>query len=149
MRTGLAAQEAAEVHRRDAVDVLGGVDGVDGGGLVQVGRQGELEEDGVEARVFVHVHDVGVELVLGDGVAEVKHLGEDAGLLCGVALGADVGDGGGVFADEDEGEAGGNASPGQLASALGYLSAELLGDGAAVDDLGGSFGFAQDRHAGI
>jgi hypothetical protein len=58
----------------------------------------------------------------------------------GVALGADVGDRRGIFADEDEGEAGGDTSLGELGSALGYLSADLLGDGAAVDDLGGHGG---------
>ncbi len=84
---------------------------------------------------------VGDELLLGDRLAEVERLGEDAGLLGGVTLGADVGDGGGVLADEDEGEAGGDAALRQLAGAFGYLGSDLRGDSAAIDDL--------DRHAGI
>ncbi len=102
--------------------------------------QGELDKDGVEEGIFVQVHDVGVELILGDGLGELEHLREDAGLLGGVALGADVGDGGGVFADEDKGEAGGDAALGEPAGALGHLSADLLGDGATVDDPGGHGG---------
>ena len=69
-------------------------------------------------------------------LGEVEHVGVDAGLLGGVALGADVGERGGVLADEDEREAGRDAALVELVGALLGLLAYFGGDGFAVDDLG-------------
>src|SRR3989304_2123888 len=66
-----------------------------GGGPGRGGRrERELDEDGVEAAVVVEVEDAGDEGVPVDGLGQVEGVGVDAGLLGGVAFGADVGEGG-------------------------------------------------------
>ena len=71
---GLATQEAAEVGGVEAVHVLCGVDGVEDGALVDVGGEGELLEDGVEAWVGIEAGDAPEEGVLGDAGGEADGL---------------------------------------------------------------------------
>jgi hypothetical protein len=74
-----------------------------------VGWRGGLDEDAVDGGVGVEIGDDGEEIVLRGGCGEGDVAREEAEIAAGADLGADVGLGGGVIADDDDGEAGDDA----------------------------------------
>ena len=76
--------------------------GPDDAGLVDLGRQRQLDEDPVDGRVDVELADELEQLVGLRVLGEVVALGVVAELLTRLHLRADVDLRGGVFADEDD-----------------------------------------------
>src|SRR5439155_24996942 len=77
----LAGQEIVEVEGVEAVGVLLGRDGIDGGVLVEPGRQRKLEEDAVDRGIAVDLVQRGEELVLGTALREQEVARADADLV--------------------------------------------------------------------
>jgi len=64
----------------------------------------------VDAFVGVERGDPGEQFFLGGGSGQFEGLGKDAELFAGLLFFADIGVGGGVVADEDDGQAGADVS---------------------------------------
>ena len=134
----LPGAEQADIGNMEPVRVLRGRDGVDHEVFVQVAGQRQLHEDAMHSRVVVQLVDqrqqvrlrgIGVQLVL------VRIHADFDGLL---ALVADVDLARRVLADQNHGEAGGDAVAGLE---CGNLRRDFLtnrgGEGFTVYDLGG------------
>ena len=102
---GRAEVELAGVERMEAVDVLRRLDRADHPRLVDVARQRQLHEDGVDPRVVVELGDLREQVVLGGLCRKTEVGGVDAGLDRGLVLEADVDLGRRIVADEDGDEA--------------------------------------------
>lgn len=145
-------EEAALVGGVESVDVFVGVDAFQEGVGVDAVGEGELEDDAVDGRVGVEEVDA-VGDAVGDGfvvgvVGDAVDGDVDAGVGAGGFFAADVGGGGGVVADQEDGQFGEEAVGQHL---LG-LSCQGLADAAcdvgAVDDLGGHGGSVTARWSG-
>ena len=128
-----AEVEAAGVHRVEPVDVLRGIDRLDHLGLVEVGRQRQLDEDPVDGVVGVQLGEELKELVLRRVRREPKVVRVDADGRRGLVLAGDVDVGGRVVADEH----GREADLAELLDLRGDLFADLRRERLAVDQLGG------------
>ena len=82
----------------------------------------------MEAPVLIEIEDAREKRLLVGVLGEVEHIGVDARLLRGVALGAHVRQRRRVLADEDEGEAGSDVALVKLVGALLRLFAHLRGE---------------------
>lgn len=114
---GILLDEAAEVGGGKAVDILMRGDGVENGLFVNVFGEGCLDEDSVDGGVLVEGVDLLEQIAFGDGIGEREEAAFDAdggGLFL---FGGNIKDGGGIFADAEEGDAGRRA--GALGDALG------------------------------
>ena len=133
---GVFEREFGDVDGVEAVDVFGGVDGADDFGFVDVLGRGALDEDAVDGGVGVELFDEGDQFGLGGGGGEFVFDAVEAEVLALFVLGADVGAGGGVVTDEDDGEAGGDATGfegGDFGAAFGE---DFFGDGGSGDEGG-------------
>ena len=96
--------QEADVEGVEGVHVLQGVDGLDDGILIDVIWQWQLDEDAVDVRVVAESTYLGYKVFLGRRVRHRHVAGGHAGLGGGAVLVADIDTGGGVFADEDDGQ---------------------------------------------
>ena len=119
-----------------AVGVLGGGDGIDGFVLVQPLGQRQLEEDAVDRRIGVDLPDRLRQLGLGAAGGKEEIARGDADVVGRALLVADVDLGGGVLADEDDGERGLHPGRGRESGHSGlHLGQDLRRDGPALEDL--------------
>ncbi len=127
--------DLAEVHRAQAIDVLGGREAPEDFEFIDLLRHGGLNQDAVNPVIGVEVVDELFELGLGDGDGRKDDATLDADLGGGLLLFLHVGDGGRVLADAHEGEAGfATGEGGDLGLEFGDDGG---GDGVAVDELHG------------
>ncbi len=129
-----AGLEAARVYGVKAVDILGGVDGVEQDFGVDLARQGELDEDAVDVVAAIEGGNEVEHGFGGDVLGWRDEVAEDAEFGAGLDFVADVDLGGGDVADEDCGEAGTNALGGKDADIFGDFLLNGGGDGGAVED---------------
>src|SRR5690606_28975100 len=103
----LADGEGAGVQQGKTVDILLRANGVDHRLVVQVGRQGQLHQDAVDAGIAVEIVDQ-IHQYRGAGVDGQSVLpGLDAQLLAALDLVGDVDVAGGVVTQQHHGDAGG------------------------------------------
>jgi len=102
---GVFEDEFGDVFGVEAVDVFGGVDGTYDGFFINVGGRRRLDEDAVDRRIVVEAFDDLEEFFLGGFGREGDFFGVDAEVSTGADFRADVDFRGGVFTDEDDGEA--------------------------------------------
>ena len=111
-----------------------GIESGDHRTLIEMVRQGQLDEDPVDLVVLVQLIDQIEQVLLGDGAIRLVVEVADSGLLGGLVLAPHVDRGGRVVPDEHGGEA--RRSP-NLAHQLLNLAADALphggGDRLAVD----------------
>ncbi len=129
---GVAHGELGDIDGVEAIDVLAGIDGGDDGSLIDmIGRWG-LDEDAVDGGVCIELANKPDELLLlrlGGHLVFHRVKAEFQAFAC---LRADVCAGGGVIADEDDGEAGGDAlGLERLHGRLG-LGVDFFGNGFSV-----------------
>ena len=117
-----------------SVDVLGRVDRLLDGELVDVLRHGQLHDDAVDLGVAVQAAERGVQLALGHVDGHVDLFGTDPDVGARLVLGADVDAGRLVVADQDGGQSGGHAALGERAHPIGDLGADLAGDRLPIQD---------------
>lgn len=120
---GTSADEAAEIHGMETVNIFGGIDGFEYALGVDLFGKRELNEDAVDAVVAIEIVDEFQEIVGGAGGGRSVHPAIEAEVMAGVDFAFDVELGGGIFSDEDGGESGADV----------LVKVE-------VDDLGAKFG---------
>jgi hypothetical protein len=131
-----AHEQLPKVARVEAVRVLVGVDEAQDRGFVDVGREWDLDEDPMHLLVVVQAGEEGQQLLLRRAGAQVMVPGADPDLGACLVFRGDVDLRGGIVADEDRGEARGDAGGGERPDPPGDLRADLCGYRLAVDDLG-------------
>jgi hypothetical protein len=129
-----AGLQAACIHRVEAVDVFGWIDGVEELFGVDLGGEGELDEDAVDFVAVVEGSDEVEHLAGGDGVGGRDEVGIDAELGAGLNFAADVNFRGGDVADKDSGEAGADTLGGEAADFFGDFLLDGGGNNGAVED---------------
>ncbi len=131
---GDALGQAADVVGMEAVHVLVRVDALQQLGGIEVGGEGQLDQNAVDGRVVVQAVDQRQQFFLGGAGGKIVGLGEEADLFAVLALVRDIDLRGGVGADQDHRQAGdAQALLAALVDALGNLLAEAGGDRFAVD----------------
>ena len=133
---GVFEGEFCDVDGVEAVDVFGGVDGADDLGFVDVLGRGALDEDAVDGGVGVELFDEGDQFCLRRGGGEFVFDAVQAEVLALFVLGADIGAGGGVVTDEDDSEAGGDATGFEGGDFRFAFSEDFFGDGGSGDEGG-------------
>ena len=130
-----AGHQFAGRQHRVAVDVLGGRDGLDDFGWIDVLRQRHLHQDAVDRRVHVQCcNAIEQGCFTQVGVVFLEHRMETH-VATGLDLVAHIDLAGLVFADQDHGQAGLLAGGGQGGGALGDVFAQLFGKENSVDQL--------------
>ncbi|MCY1537644.1 hypothetical protein D9M68_731490 [compost metagenome] len=132
-----AGHQRAGAGHVEAVDVLGGRDGLDDLLAVHVLGQRQLNEDAVHLGVVVEGADARQQV----GLAQVGGVGLERGLQAGfgavvdLVLGVDLTRR--IAAHQDDGQGRIHAAGLQRSGAAGHLGADGFGEGVAVDQLGG------------
>ena len=132
---GQADGEAADIDGVEAVDVLAMVDGLDDFLAVDVAREGQLDDEAVDASIVVELVDFAEEFGFADGVFETDESAFKSAGFAGEYFIANVGFAAAVVAHKDGGEVG-------TLMACGHEGFDLLCDFGF--DLGGC-GFAVDE----
>jgi hypothetical protein len=109
VRAGAACLKTAHVDGMKAVHILGGIDGVEEALGVDLGGQGQLDEDAVDLVAGVEGGDQIEHGFSGDVFGRGDEVAEDAELGAGLDLVADVNLRGGDVADKHRGEPGPDA----------------------------------------
>ena len=135
---GVAEGELGDVDRMKPVDVLGGIDGFDDSLFVDVRRGRGLDEDAVDGRVVVEFANEVEQLLLGSGGGEFELQRVHSEVVGHFVLGTYVGLGSGVGADEDHGEAWGDAHGFEGVYGGAGFGVGFCGDGFSVDELHGA-----------
>jgi len=107
--SGTSLREEPDVDGLKSVYVLERIDRIEDHGLVDLFGQRQLHEDAVHGRIGVQARDEFEELGLGGAGGEGVERTEHSGLFAAFAFAADVDGAGGIVADEDDGEVGGDA----------------------------------------
>ena len=126
--------DTTEVVGVQPVDVLVRRDGGDHRVGVEAARQRQLHQDAVHRRIRAEARDQLEERGLGGVGGQAVIGGGDADLAGVLGLGLDVHGGGGIVADEHDGETGGDAAPGEGGGAHADLVFDLGRDQLAVED---------------
>ena len=136
-RGRLVQDEAAEVHRVQAVRVLVRVHQFQDAVLVDALGQRQLDDVAGAGGVLVELADDRLDLLLGGGVGQFALDGGDADLGAVAVLAGDVLLAAGVVADEDRAEAGRDALLLQRRHAGGQIGLDRGCGGLAIENLGG------------
>ena len=136
-----ALQDASLICGMQAVDVFERIDAVEQGVGIDAFGQGQLEDDAVHVGVGVEQLDAVADAALGDqrvgiGVDAVDD-DFDAGFLSGALLAAHVGGGGGIVADEQDGQMREQAIEDHVVDLAGERLSDAGRNRGAVDDGGG------------
>jgi hypothetical protein len=124
----------------EAVHVLGGGDGFNHLVRINVGGQGQLHQDAVDARVIVERIHAGQQFGLGHrGIVLLQHRVQ-ARVGAGLDLVAHVDLAGLVITHQHHGQAGRQSTGLEGSGACGDVAAQLGGQCVAVDGLGGGGG---------
>ena len=134
---GLASHHHADVPGVQAVDVLLGRHGALHLELAEPRGHRQLHDDAVDLRIAVQPAQRREQLAFGHVGRQVDLLASDAHVGACLVLRAHVDARGLVVAHEDGGQARGHALVGERVHPLGYLRADLRGNGPAVQDPGG------------
>ena len=102
--------EPGHVDGMESVDILARVDREGDGVFVDVLRRGGLDEDPVDGRIGIERRDEIEEFLLRGGGGKLELAGVHAERGAGAVLVADVGPGGGIFSNEDNGQSRGDAA---------------------------------------
>jgi hypothetical protein len=136
-QAGQPRHQRAGAVQREAVNVFCRGDGLDDLVGVDVFGQRHLHQDAVDGRVGVQRGDTRQQRFFAQrGFVLLQHRVQ-AVLGAGLDLVAHVDGAGRVFAHQDDGQPGLAASRGEGRGARGDFGAQLLGEGGAVEDLGG------------
>jgi hypothetical protein len=136
-RGGLVEDEAAEVHRVEAVGVLVRVHQFEDAVLVDALGERELDDVTGAGRVLVQFPYDRLDLLLGGGGGQFALDGRDAHLRAVPVLACDVLLAAGVVPDQDRAEAGRDALLLQRRHAGGQIGLDRGCGGLAIENLGG------------
>jgi hypothetical protein len=134
--SGLTLLEAAGVHGMESVNIFVGEDGVEHAAGVDVGGEGELDEDSVNVVAGVEAVDEREHFVGSGGVGRSEEIAEDAELFAGANFGADVNFRSWIVAGENGGEAGADSDGGESGDLVGNFGLDLGGDGGSIEGAG-------------
>ena len=131
-RRGLVEHQPAEIGRMQTVGVLGGVDALKGGVLVEMLRQRQLHDVASALRVGVQLVDGLVERRLADVGGQIAADRGDADLRAVGVLAPDVGLRSRIVADQDRAEPGRATRCGQRRHPFLEVDEDLVARGLAV-----------------
>ena len=135
--SGFALQHPALADGMETVHILARINSLDGVGLVQVSRQGQLYQYAVEGAICIEGVDEGGQLLLGGVVGQPESFGEDAHVFTGAALVAHVHLGSRVVTNQHGSQPRPDAGVGeQFRHVPGYFGAHGGGQLVAVEDSG-------------
>ena len=135
---GLPCASRPKLIGVESVDILQRRDPLDDRPLVDVPRQGHLDEDAVDGRVGVEPVDRRQQFGLGPDVGRRSTIAVHPGPGAGLLLAADVHLAGRIVADQDDGQAGDDPrARGQLGDLRRHPAADLQCQGFPIDDLSG------------
>ena len=137
---GASGDEAADVEGMEAVDIFGGIDGFEDFLGVNLCGKRKLDEDAVDVVAAIEIFDDGEQFAGADcsGRGEVE--AGEAEFFAGCDFAGDVDFGGGIFTDENGGEAGADSGVAEGGDFAGELRVDLIADGVAVEDASGQSG---------
>jgi hypothetical protein len=124
--------EKPDVHRVEAVDILGGIDRHQHLLGIDLWRQGKLDEDAVNVVASVQLIDQVEQFPSSDRLRRRVLLAVEADFLAALDLSAHVDFGGGVVAGEDHGQPGTQSGLDKRLHFGGDFGADLAGDSCAV-----------------
>ena len=124
----------------EAVDVLAGVDSFDDALLVDVLRQGELDDEAMHLGVVIQALDLAEQTLFGDVILEADQGGAEAHLGAGLDLSGYIGLAAAVMADEDSYQVRGFFASCDASSYFGCdLLLDLSGGCFTIEELVGLF----------
>lgn len=133
----LAKQQLTDVHGMEPIDVFPIIDRAENLVLVDLFRQRRLHKDAVHGGIGVELCDKLEQLGLRRRFGEHDGIRANAEFAGFLALHADVGLRGRVFADANKGDAGRRpAGSGECLNARLGLGVDLRGNRLAIDELG-------------
>ena len=130
-----AGQQTACIHGMKAVDVLGGIDGVEQGLGIDLRGQRQLDQNAVDLVAPVELGDELEHLLGGDGGRRRDEVAIDAKLGAGLHLVADVDLRRGHVAHQHRSQPRPNAVRGQRADLFGHFLLDGCGNGRAIENL--------------
>ena len=136
----IAQRELGYVHGMETIDIFCWINGFNDRLLVDMRRGRGLNKDAVDGGVVVEFSDEVEQFGLGGGGRQFELQRVHAEVVGGFVFGAHVGLGGGVGADEDDGEAGGDAHGFEGVHGGAGFGVGFCGDGFSVDELHGKGG---------
>src|SRR5882724_2694718 len=136
-QAGTSADEATEIDGVEAVHVLGGIDGFEDALGIDLRGKRELNQDAVNVVVAIQVFDYGEHFESSSSGRRSEESAGEANLLASGDFAFDVELRGGIFSDEDGGQAGAHACRGQDTDFIFQLGENLVADDFAVKDARG------------
>ncbi len=100
----------------------------------------KLDEDAVDVVAAIEIFDDGEKFAGADGGGRGEVEAGEAEFFAGCDFAGDVDFGGGIFTDEDGGEAGADSGVAEGGDFAGELRVDLIADGVAVEDASGQNG---------
>ena len=133
---GVFQGELGHVDGVEAIDVFGGVDGLNDGCLIDVFRRWALDENAVDGGIQIQLPHEGEDFLLRGAGGQLMLHRVEAEVFALFVLGADISTGGWVITDEDNGEAGGDATGFEGGDFCFAFSEDFFGDGGSGDEGG-------------
>ena len=100
----------------------------------------KLDEDAVDVVAAIQIFDDGEQFAGADGGGRGEVEAGEAEFFAGGDFAGDVDFGGGIFTDENGGEAGADSGVAECGDFAGELRVDLIADGVAVEDASGQTG---------
>src|SRR6202043_1326775 len=131
-----AANQAPEIERMEAIDILGGIDRFKHAFGVDVGRERQLHEDAVDFVALVEVGDDFEQSAGGSCFGGLELPASEDQFFAGGDFTFDVHAGSGIVAYQPGGQAGANAGGTQRGNFVLQFGVNLVADSVSVEDGG-------------
>src|ERR1700735_1180402 len=141
---GTTGDEAADVEGMEAVDVFRRIDCFEDFLSVNLRGKRKLHQDAVDIVAAIQIFDDGEKFAGADGGVRGDVETGEAEFFGGGDFAGDVDFGGGIFTDEDGGEAGTDSGVAEGGDFAREFRVDLIADGVAVEDASGQAGSLSD-----